>query len=242
MKLTIVIACLVPLVHTPFAPKQPTLPNVQKVLQHMRDAFLNAKTYKADYQCRMTMRDKGSTTLRIVLKTVPEKKLYFRVSPTGAGSGELGARTMALRFLAIDNGKVGWAYIETLNQYMTGPHATSWFPITASYGIVLPNEFRPNDSKFRLIGSKTLNGSKVLVLDASGQKTSGIGRFYVDAKTFRFRGMEMAGMNKGEPMTVATTLITESVYGPLTSSTFEFTPPPGARQIQPPMNKRTALE
>src|SRR5579871_5816809 len=81
--------------------------NADQIVAKMNAAYANAKTYQAVYQTEMSLKSKGSMSLTIDLKTVPEKKLYFHIYPSGPGTGEMGRRSAGLRMIMVDDGTTG---------------------------------------------------------------------------------------------------------------------------------------
>jgi len=211
--------------------------NADQIVTKMNAAYANAKTYQAVYQTELSMKSKGSMSLTIELKTVPEKKLYFHIAPSGPGTGEMGRRSAGLRMLVVDDGQTGLAYFEALKRYTKGPHAASFDAITASYGILL-GHMKPKPGSVHLLRSQTLSGRPVYVLQmgkpsASAESERFSMRIYVDQQTYLVRRTETNGQNKGDPVSAVTAVTSDRVGAPLPDSAFQFRPPSDATEMSP---------
>jgi outer membrane lipoprotein-sorting protein len=207
---------------------------INEILQRARSAFMNARTYQAVFHTDMSLADKGSASFKIELKTLPGKKLYFRVEPAEPGTGAMWQRVASMgRMRVIDDGKRGWVYVEASKEYVSGPHdPSSWKAITMTFGIILGTDIMPGSARMRLKGVSRIGGRMAYLIEGSNSNdSSGNLLILIDKSNYQFLGSRFT-LKKGGVEAKATTLVRSSaINGNIPETAFKFTPPAGAKQI-----------
>ncbi len=233
-------------------------PDGASIMRKAVDAMSKAKTYQANWRMVISMGNMGNLTMNMDMKTTSDGKARITTEPAGQGTGMMAAGGAMASSLAVSDGKTLYMYMKAMNSYMKMPVSKDRNPaFTGQLGAL-----NQKGTTFKLIGTEFVRGRKCWVVSVNQKMPPNVPpgskatvHAYVDQQTGRLRQMKSkmtmpgmgpgpnagAGTPKGQakpaPMVMTTTmvLISEKINAPIPASTFKFTPPKGAREMQPGM-------
>ncbi len=228
------------------------------IMRKAVDAMSKAKTYQAQWKMVVSMGNMGSMTMNMDMKTTSDGKARVTTEPSGQGTGMMAAGAAMASSVAVSDGKTLYMYMKAMNTYMKMPVSKDRNPaFTGQLGAL-----NDKNATFKLVGTEFVRGRKCWVIAVNPKTPSNAAppgakakvQAYIDQQTGRLRQMKstmtmpgMGGPNGGagtpngqgkpEPMVMTTTmvLVSEKLNAPIPAATFKFTPPKGAREMQPGM-------
>lgn len=228
-------------------------PDAAAIMKKAAEAMSKAKTYQSEWRMVVSMGTMGSMTLNMTMKMTNDGKAFVKTEPSGQGTGMMAAGAAMASSTTVSDGKTMYMYMKAMNSYMKMPVPKDSNPaISGQFGAL-----NQKDAAYKLVGSEYVRGRKCYVIDVKPKMpTTGPGAgmkptvtAYVDEQTGRLRQMKtrmtmpggppgpsngQGNQQKPTPMVMTSTmvLLSEKINAPIPASTFKFTPPAGAREMQ----------
>lgn len=217
------------------APWASAAPDARSIIEKANAQIKNAKTYQATIVSTNKMGKMGSISVSIHVAAIPAQgKSAIRSGPVGKPTGALAMQAAMASAIMVDDGKEAYVYSPMLGGYRKAPHRPG-----SPGNLALLNLDRSKGLTFKLIGVRPVEGRPAYAIEViPPQKQPGSTTVvYVDKATGRYRRIEShrtaAAGQGGAPQSVDTvlTVTQEVINAPIPEKAFQFTPPPGAKEI-----------
>ena len=230
-------------------------PDAESLLAASGKAMAAAKSYESTWLITTSMGSMGSMKMKMEMKALPQKrKVLVRTMPAEGGSGMMAMGAAMGQSTVVMNGNTMYMYMPMLGGYykqQLPPDAMK----SAMEPIRLP---KGKGVVMRYLGVRKLNGKvydAVATTFAQTPQSKQVSMtmdmvLYLDRATHRMRAMKQvitlkngpappgapASAGKHAPMVITTVmqLMSEKFNAPIPENIFNFTPPPGAKELPMP--------
>jgi outer membrane lipoprotein-sorting protein len=216
--------------------------SADEIVKRSNALYTGAKTFQATMVMDMSMGALGSMSATTEIKSVGNQKMSTKTTSNGKATGQVAMGAAGLNMQIVDDGKTMYTYMPAMNKYSKRPHVAGANPMAS----MLPLMGGQGAAKaaYKMLPATTVGGKPVYAIEATGpQSLPGMSIvLYVDKATLHIKQMKMkmaqpnpaatGAQGKSLNMTMTMSFQNEIFNAPIPDSTFKFTPPPGATEMQ----------